>query len=223
MLELRIDFHVHTDHSDSISSVKEIIESARKKNLDGIAITDHDTMTAVKQAQKLAHDLIIIPGIEIGTEDGHLLVLGLTRPPPLGLSSIEVAEYTRKKGGVVIIAHPNVPFYSFKKEIIKKILPDAIETYNAKTPFSKWLIKRNVKLAKQLHLPQIGGSDSHMHQTVGDMYTLVYASSKSEDDILKAVRRGAVKPAGKPSSFWERPIRIIRLIHRKLHKIVKLV
>lgn len=221
MPELKIDLHVHTNHSDSISSVEEVLESARKKKLDGIAITDHNTMTAVTPAPERDHGLILIPGIEVKTEDGHLLVLGLKKPPSKGLSSIEVAEYARKEGCVVIIAHPNVPFRSFNEDAIKKIKPDAIETYNAKTPFSKGMIRRNVELAKRLGLPQTGGSDSHTPQTVGDMYTLVNAASRTVEDVLDAIRSGETIPAGKPSPIWERPVRIARLLSRKIRSMGK--
>lgn len=206
MLELKIDLHVHTNHSDSISSVEEVLEAARKKKLDGVAITDHDTMTGVEEALNHAHGLLLIPGIEVGTVEGHILILGLKKPPLKGLSAVEVAEYARKEGGVVIIAHPHVPFRSFNEEAIRRIGPDAIETYNAKTPFSKRMIRRNIDLANRLGLPQTGGSDAHVHQTVGDMYTIVTAASRTVEDVLEGIRRGHIRPAGHPSPVWEEPI-----------------
>jgi hypothetical protein len=69
-------------------------------------------------------------------------------------------------------------------------MPNAIETYNAVTPFSLWMIRKNVALARKLKCPQTGGSDSHMRQTVGDMYTFVNAASRALVDILKAIRIG---------------------------------
>ena len=215
MLELKIDLHVHTNHSDSISSVEDVLEAARKKKLDGVAITDQDTMTGVEKAHDRAHGLLLIPGIEVGTVEGHILLLGLKKPPVKGLSAVEVAQHARKEGGVVIIAHPNIPFRTFNEEVIRRIHPDAIETYNAKTPFSKWMIRRNVILAERLGLPQTGGSDAHMHQTVGDMYTIVRVASRRVEDVLEAIRRGHVKPAGHPSPLWERPIWAVnRCFHR---------
>jgi len=217
MPELRIDFHVHTEHSDSVSSVEEVLEYARKKKLDGIAITDHNTMTAVAPTLKQAQDLIIIPGIEVETREGHLLILGLKKPPPKGLRGLEFLEYARKEGGVVIIAHPNLPFHGFREEAIRRIRPDAIETYNAKTPFSRRMMRKNIELAKRLGLPQTGGSDSHIPQTVGDMYTIINATSRSVEGVLDAVRKGEIRPAGEPSTIWERPIAILKTLSRKLH------
>jgi predicted metal-dependent phosphoesterase TrpH len=136
MTTLKIDFHVHTNDSDSISSVEKIIGAARQKRLDGIAITDHETTSAFAQATKLAPDLIIILGMEVETMEGHILILGVEDVPPKGLSAVEVAEYARQKGGVVIIPHPNIFFISIREDVIKRIRPDAIETYNAGIPFS---------------------------------------------------------------------------------------
>lgn len=221
MPELKIDLHVHTDHSDSISSLEEVLESARKRKLDGIAITDHDTTTTTETNLKQARDLIIIPGIEVETEDGHILILGLQNPPPKGLDSVALAEHARKEGGVVIIAHPNTPFHRFIEDSIRKVRPDAIETHNAKIPLAKWATRKNIKLAERLGLPQTGGSDSHMRQTVGDMYTIVNATSRSVEGVLEAIRRGDAKPAGKPSPIWERPVWFVNVLARRLRTIRK--
>jgi len=67
MLELKICLHIHTNHSDSISSVEEVVDSARTKKLDGIAITDHNTMAALDDPLICNQDLILIPGVEVKT------------------------------------------------------------------------------------------------------------------------------------------------------------
>jgi hypothetical protein len=74
-----------------------------------------------------------------------------------GFKVIEVAEYARKKSGVVIIVHQNIPFHSFSEDVICGISFDAIETYKAIPPFSPRLIRRNVAFAKKLRFPQIWG------------------------------------------------------------------
>ena len=79
------------------------------------------------------------------------------------------------------------------------------------------MIRRNIELAKRLGLPQTGGSDSHMSQTVGDMYTIVNAASRTIEDVLDAIRRVEIKPVGKPSPIWERPLRIVKILSSKLH------
>ncbi|MCJ7635208.1 PHP domain-containing protein [Candidatus Bathyarchaeota archaeon] len=199
----KIDLHVHTEYSDSSSSIEDVLDAARKKGLDGVAITDHDNVYSGICASKLASDLLILPGVEVTTKDGHLLLFGIKNSPPKDLDAIVVSNYARREGGIIIVPHPNIPFISFREEIIEEIRPDAIETFNAKIPFS-CIIDKNVKLAERLGLPQTGGSDAHTNTTIGDMYTVVEAEERTLDAVLDAIRKGRVRPAGKTSSWMEK-------------------
>lgn len=64
---LKFDLHVHTDYSDGVLSPEEVVDLAIKRNLDGIAITDHDSIKGVNRAIKYSNtlkDFKVIPGIE---------------------------------------------------------------------------------------------------------------------------------------------------------------
>ena len=87
---MRFDLHIHSNHStDSNMTVDEILGRAVKKGLDGIAICDHNTVAgsyyARKRAKELNCPLLVIPGIEVSTTEGHLIVLGIREniPPDL--------------------------------------------------------------------------------------------------------------------------------------------
>jgi len=76
-----IDLHIHTIYSDGSNTVEEIFKIAKSINLDTIAITDHDTLLAIKEARKYENDFNIenISGVEISTrykDDRELHVLG---------------------------------------------------------------------------------------------------------------------------------------------------
>ena len=66
----KCDLHTHSISSDGRFTPKEIIEIAKKKELNYIALTDHDTMTGINEAMETATRLNVnfIPGIELSTE-----------------------------------------------------------------------------------------------------------------------------------------------------------
>ncbi|QQY80674.1 hypothetical protein EDD65_105198 [Keratinibaculum paraultunense] len=74
------DLHVHTTCSDGLLTPHQVIDLAITKKLDGIAITDHDTVDAIESAiqySKTKIKLYIIPGIEFSCifkdEEVHIL------------------------------------------------------------------------------------------------------------------------------------------------------
>lgn len=64
------DLHVHTTASDGVYTSQEIVRMALAADLQGIAITDHDTMSGVAEAERFAlpAGLTIVPGVELSTE-----------------------------------------------------------------------------------------------------------------------------------------------------------
>ena len=73
----------------------------RDRGLDGLAITDHNTL-----AHDLGEDMVILPGIEISSRDGHVIGLGVSETIPRGLSADETIRRIRGQNGVSIIPHP---------------------------------------------------------------------------------------------------------------------
>ncbi len=76
-----VDLHVHSNHSDGTYSVKELIAYGKEKGLKAIALTDHDTVSGVKEAlyEGEKQGVIVIPGIEISCGNGNseIHMLGL--------------------------------------------------------------------------------------------------------------------------------------------------
>jgi len=209
LLPLRIDLHVHTCYSDdSTSSLEEIIFYAKKQGLNGIAITDHDTLRGAKGALKLARkkELMVIPGIEVTTLQGHVLALNVTTFISRNLGLVETVEKIHEAGGIAIAAHPIVLIKShIRQRIASASNLDGVEVINS-SAFPFFLSTRLSRaLAERLNLPQTAGSDAHQASEIGTAHTLVKADSEV-DEIIGAIRKGAVIPFGKSIS-WETRVR----------------
>jgi hypothetical protein len=200
-LTVKIDFHVHTRYSeDGSTSLRELLLYAKKQGLDGVAVTDHDTTLGARRLAR-QRQLLVIPGIEVSSLNGHVLALNVTENIPPKMSLIETVEKIHKSGGIAVIAHPSAVLKTgLGNKITSNSNLDAVEVINAAAfPFSltTYLSRR---LAVRLNLPQIAGSDAHHPHEIGDAYTEVSADSDRED-VIEAVRRGETRPFGRPISW----------------------
>ena len=210
---MRFDLHIHSNHSsDSSLSVDDILKQAFSKGLDGIAICDHNTVEgsicAIERARELNIPLLVLPGIEISTNEGHLIVLGVRENIPSNLPYAETIRIAREKGGVVIAAHPfKIGSIGFgAKEA------DAIETFNSRCLFGENTEAK--EMAKALGKPEVGGSDSHMLATIGLGFTDIDTES-NESSVLCAIREGKTSPGGKTAPLYVIVIQVMRGIFRR--------
>jgi len=188
---IKLDLHIHSQYSeDAIGSPKEIIKSLKKKGLQGMAITDHNTVEGGLKAVKIApKDFIIIPGIEISTADGHMLALNVEKNIARNLSIQETVEKILEQCGIPIVPHLLRNMSGIKKEKLKtthqKI--NAIEVFNACS-----MPKTNLKItkiAKEFNLGGTGGSDSHDPAYAGYAYTVVDTTDMNPDTILSEINK----------------------------------
>lgn len=189
---LKIDLHVHTCYSpDSSITLKEVILYAKKRGLDGVAITDHNT---VKGARKLkTRDIIVVPGIEVSTLNGHLLGLNVDTLTPAKLGIKETIDRIHDAGGIAVAPHPFAFYRSPPSQKISSY--DAVEVMNASSVPFQLFTRLSKNFADRLGLPQTGGSDSHYAPEIGAAYTVVEAEP-DVDEIVDAIKRGAAVPEG---------------------------
>jgi hypothetical protein len=105
-----IDLHCHTFplSDDSFLSPDQLIERARAVGLDGVCLTEHDSVWEPRKLRELAerHDFLIIPAIEVNSEDGHILVFGLNRYVSGMRQLPQLTRLVAEAGGAMIAAHP---------------------------------------------------------------------------------------------------------------------
>ena len=100
-------FHVHTTRSDGSGTVEQVARAASRAGLRFIVLTDHGDATRPPDAPMYRHGVLVVDAIEISTEGGHVVALGLPKSPyPLGGEARDVVEDIRRMGGVAIAAHP---------------------------------------------------------------------------------------------------------------------
>lgn len=199
-LQLKFDLHIHTDAShDGISSPLEMAEAAKARGLDGIAITDHDAIMDRQAASSLSErtGLIVIPGVEVSTAEGHLVILMPRREHSPGEGFMEVAQAAVSDGSAPFIPHPTDPLsHGVGEATVHRALTLRlpIESLNASTA-SRY--NRSAEaLADRLALPKLASSDAHICKAVGDAYTLVEASERSLQASVEAIRAGRTSPHG---------------------------
>ncbi len=190
---LRFDLHVHSDYSpDGHSTVEEILQAAKQKGLDGVAITDHDTtagaIRAMEVVDRVAPGLLVIPGQEISTKAGHLIVLGITKEIPKGMPVKDTIAMAHELGGTVVVPHPD------QRTRHGMRIPrgaDAVEVYNSRYIFGyhNFVTARKVNRRK---MPAVAGSDAHVASMVGQAVTEV-AAQRNVPAVLKAIREGKTR------------------------------
>jgi len=200
------DLHVHSTYSmDSVTTIDEIIDRAEALGLSGVAICDHNTTEGALEAMTLAKELRtsvqIIPGIEVSTIEGHLLVIGVTELIHPGKRVKETIRVAGELGGVTIAPHPFK--YGRKKSIgyVRDLDVDAIETVNSRCRLV-CSNRRAKRMAEALGKPQVAGSDSHRPDMIGMAYTKI--TPVGGESILDAIRGGRTQPAGRLA-----PIRVV--------------
>lgn len=173
--------------------------------LDGLAITDHNFLSTIT-----SDDVIIIPGIEVSTRDGHLLGLGVSKAVPRGLSAEETITLIHAAGGIAIVAHPYDLLRSSITPQRLSLRPDAIEVVNSASFLHSLSWRKAEKFAKLHGLPRTGGSDSHIPETLGRACTVIEAHSKETPSILAAIRNGDIQPEGVPIRLGDRLKKLCR-------------
>ncbi|MEM1539840.1 MAG: CehA/McbA family metallohydrolase [Candidatus Bathyarchaeia archaeon] len=214
MLKVKIDLHVHTCYSyDGLIKPKELVAYAKRAGLNGIAITDHDTINGALKLARNMTDLLIIPGIEVSSIEGHIIGLNVQEVAPKNLTAEETIERIHGLGGLAIACHPKAFFKTSLGWKTNKNF-DAVEVVNASAFPFKRSTRQALEMAKNLGIPQVGGSDAHYAPEIGLAYTLVDAELDCEE-VVKAISKGLCEPFGRAIPLGTRLKREILAIKMK--------
>jgi predicted metal-dependent phosphoesterase TrpH len=205
MPPMRIDLHNHTAAGsiDAVNDPDRLIELARERGADGIAITEHGkTRTTVAAELARRHAFPVFAGMEVSCELGDMLVFGIDEIPKQIISARGISEYVRANGGVIVRAHPyrwdlspkpwigpRDPDLSLEKAAAAPllVLVDALEAVNG------WATQFDIDFTREVcrrrGLRATGGSDAHGPHEVGRCFTVFESDGiRTDADLVRALK-----------------------------------
>ncbi len=161
---LRVESHCHTIYSkDCLLKPEKLVETCRRKGIQRVFITDHNTTAGAFRAKEIDPELVII-GEEIKTQEGELLAAFMNAEIPAGLPALETIDMLRKQGAFISVSHPFDVMRNghWKPDALRKIAPlvDAIEVFNARCMNAKYNDEAK-DFAQEYGLRGTAGSDAH--------------------------------------------------------------
>jgi predicted metal-dependent phosphoesterase TrpH len=201
-----IDLHTHTRPIswDSDLTPDQLIDLSKAAGLDGVCFTEHDYFWDGAECRALAerHDFLVLPGVEVNTEDGHLLVFGLQKYQ-YGMHRIEqLTSMVDAAGGAMIAAHPYrryMPWYHLDEPDLEKALSRALANpaYKHCVALEAWhgraAPQQNAfsqRLCERLEMRASGGSDAHQPPHVARCATRFERPVRTLEELIAELKAG---------------------------------
>jgi predicted metal-dependent phosphoesterase TrpH len=199
---LTLEFHCHTHASkDSLTKPEDLIRAARRKGLDRVVITDHNSIAGAREAQALDPELVIV-GEEIMTTRGEILAAFVTEEIPAGLTPLETIRKLKEQGAFISVSHPFDEWRKggWKEADLLEIIPyvDAIEVFNSRCMDPRFNHKAKA-FAEKHNLAGTVGSDAHGAFEVGKAVMLLDPFT-GPDGMRKVIREANFQT--KLSPWW---------------------
>lgn len=200
---LRADLHVHSARShDSTTPLRRIFQAAQANGIDVLAITDHDVLTypeAVRvyrdmQARgEIYRPIVLIPGVEVSTSEGHLLAYFVHEPIPPGLDPAATVAMIHAQGGLAVIAHPHLPGSGIHGPRAWNLPVDGVERINGAQFFPlAWHADR--WHSERISSRGFASSDAHFAEYVGAAYTEIAVTAATAAGVREAIAAGRLTP-----------------------------
>lgn len=198
-----LEFHTHTDASkDSLTRPEDLIKAARRKGIDRIVVTDHNTIAGARAAQLLDPQRVIV-GEEIMTTRGEILAAFVLEEIPPMLTPQETIRRLKEQGAFISVAHPFDEWRKggWREDDLLEIIPfvDAIEVFNSRCMDPRFN-RRAREFAERHNLAGTVGSDAHAAFEVGRSL-MVLEQFEGPEGMRDVVRRAQFKTRWSPPWF----------------------
>ena len=222
---MKIDLHIHTTQSsDSWIIPEKLPDVAKRKGLGGIAVTDHDSITAWGAVERAARKagISVIRGEEVGVRPagrrvGEIIGLFMTDfVDGRGKGAVEVIDELKAQGALVVLPHPFDRYRRiFPEDELRELAVkvDAVEAFNSRV-FFKEINDKAMAFADEFGLAKTAGSDAHASWEVGKAYT--EANAHTPEQFRKALLSGKAKIHGTYHPFYTRIFPSLAKLRSKL-------
>jgi predicted metal-dependent phosphoesterase TrpH len=228
------DLHIHTSagSSDSVLSPLNLVAEARRLGLTGALVTEHNGWERRNFEEfSKEHDTVLVRALEVNTEMGHVIALGLDGYASQFLRVRNLRKAVEEVGGYMIIAHPFRFLFESGSHTMRNILFDGAKTVPTRAeeavshPVFELVDEIEVvngcnsesenrfaqEVARVLGKRGTGGSDAHSTQGIGRGSTLFHGDIRGEKDLLEALRAEAFTPVegfntGRISYYGDPPV-----------------
>lgn len=201
---MKFDLHIHTTaySACSVMSPDEAAIAAKRAGLDGICLTEHNKIWTAEDAAALArkHDLVVIRGVEITTTGGDIVAFGIEEEPDEMWTPAMLKERVDRSDGLAIAAHPFRGFLLFGFSSLSMDIKQAADNPTFSSVHALEICNGMVtdeenelagKVADELNLIKVGGSDAHKPESVGTCVTEFEDEIRNERDLIKAILAGS--------------------------------
>jgi len=170
------------------------MDAAVKAGLDGVCITDHDTMAVRNHMREGMQDngLCMIFGMEYETADGHFLLFGPYEGLSSGLDAPALLKLVRQTGGAAVAAHPFRAGMAVREDIFKAGICHMAERINGRNTEAENL--KAAALVRRYGLTALAGSDAHTSGELGKAPTIFDMPILSRSDLIFALNNGLCRP-----------------------------
>jgi predicted metal-dependent phosphoesterase TrpH len=200
---LTVEFHCHTIFSsDSLTEPQDLVRACRRKGIDRVVVTDHNSIEGALAAHALAPELVIV-GEEILTTRGEILAAFVREEIPAQLTPQETIRRLKDQGAFISVSHPfdELRKGGWKENDLLEILPhvDAIETYNSRCMFPRFNLHAR-EFAERHNLAGTVGSDAHAAFELGRSVLLLEPFEDAQG-MRQVIRRGRAQVKWSPPWF----------------------
>ncbi len=203
---MRLDLHVHSHWSpDSKLTLEAAVDRLGIAGVAGFALTDHNTIAGHRELREIAQRFQMyrfIPGVEVSTAEGHLLVYGIEELPPIHAPLDDTLDWVRSHHAVAVLAHPYRWSHGVGAAVAERARVDGIEAVNAHNgPVAN---ARAELMAARRARAATGGSDAHDAAGIGRAFTEFPEEVRELDELLEAIRRARTTAGGLSLALGER-------------------